>query len=131
MYMEIWKRFLMARNELFKAENEMFNTVNELFMKAVHSVRDLMNEDNSSLIFFSELEKSITKKASGQEQQHTAMKENELCRKNQQQENSKYPLKEKFRRRDPFRKRIFFISRDGKYHRTEKHYIGKVSWCSG
>ena len=38
MYMEIWKRFLMARNELFKAEKETLNTVNELFMKAVRTV---------------------------------------------------------------------------------------------
>ena len=62
LYMEIWKRFLMARNELFKAENEMLNTVDELFMKAVHTVQDLINEDNLSLTFFLELEKSITKK---------------------------------------------------------------------
>ena len=56
MYMEIWKRFLMARNELFKAENETLNTVDELFMKAVHTVRELITEDNSSLTFYSELE---------------------------------------------------------------------------
>ena len=50
-------------------------------MKAVHTVRDSINENNSSLSFFSELEKSITKKASGQEQQHTAMKENKTSQK--------------------------------------------------
>ena len=66
---EIWKIFLMARNKLFKAENETLNTVEELFVKAIHTVRDLMNEDNLSLTFFLELEKSITKKASGQQQQ--------------------------------------------------------------
>jgi hypothetical protein len=66
--MEIWKRFLMARNELFKAENETLNTVDKLFMKAVDTVRDLINENSSSLSFFLELEKTITKKASGQEQ---------------------------------------------------------------
>ena len=68
MYMEVWKIFLMARNELFKAANETLNAVDESFMKAVHTVRDLINENNSSLSFFSELEKSITNKASGQVQ---------------------------------------------------------------
>ena len=66
MYMEIWKRFLMARNELFKAENETLKTVDEIVMKAVDSVQDLISEDNSSLTFFSELEKSIALKALGQ-----------------------------------------------------------------
>ena len=64
MYTEIWKRFLMARNDLFKTENETLNAVDEVFMKAVHTVRDLKNEDNSLLTFFSGLEKSITIKAS-------------------------------------------------------------------
>ena len=81
MYMEVWKRFLMARNELFKAANETLNAVDESFMKAVHTVRDLINENNTLLSFFLELEKSITKKASGQEQQHTAMKENKTSQK--------------------------------------------------
>ena len=61
--MEIWKRILTARNELFRTENETLNTVDESFMKAVDSVRDLISEDNPSLTFFSELEKSITIKA--------------------------------------------------------------------
>ena len=51
MYMEVWKRFLMARNELFKAANEMLNADDESFMKAVHTVRDSINENNSSLSF--------------------------------------------------------------------------------
>ena len=85
----------MARNELFKAENETLNTVDESFMKAVHTVQDLMNENNSSLSFFSELEKSITKKAPGQEQQHTAMKEN----KNLQKKSTKRKFKVSFARK--------------------------------
>ena len=38
MYMEVWKRFLMARNELFKAANETLKADDESFMKAVHTV---------------------------------------------------------------------------------------------
>ena len=52
----------MARNELFKAANETLNAVDESFMKAVHTVRDLINENNSSLSFFSELENLSLKK---------------------------------------------------------------------
>ena len=40
MHMEIWKRFLMARDELFrKAENETLNTADEAFKEAVYTVR--------------------------------------------------------------------------------------------
>ena len=45
MYMEIWKRFLRARNGIFKTENETLNTVNEKIMKAVKTVQDLITED--------------------------------------------------------------------------------------
>ena len=38
MYMEVWKRFLIARNKLFKAANETLNADDESFMKAVHTV---------------------------------------------------------------------------------------------
>ena len=38
LYMEIWKRLLTARNELFRTENETLNAVDESFMKAVDSV---------------------------------------------------------------------------------------------
>jgi len=107
MYMEIWQRFLMARNELFKAEKTL-STLDELFMKAVQTVRDLINEDNSSLTFFSELEKSITKKALGDEQQHTAMKKNELM----QIKSTKRKFKVPFARKNeeeaiPFEKESF------------------------
>ena len=79
--MEVWKRFLMARNELFKAANETLKADDESFMKAVHTVRDSINENNTTLSFFSELEKSITKDASGQKQQQTAKKENNTSQK--------------------------------------------------
>ena len=81
MYREVWKRFLMARNELFKAANETLNADDESFMKAVHTVRDSINENNTTLSFFSELEKSIITKASGQKQQQTATKENNTSQK--------------------------------------------------
>ena len=108
MYMEVWKKFLIARNELFKAANETLNAVDESFMKAVHTVRDSINENNSSLSFSSELEKSITTKASGQEQQNTAMKEN----KNSQIASTKKKFKVPFARKNseekiPFEKVSF------------------------
>jgi len=65
LYMEIWKRFLTERNELFRTKIETVNAVDETFMKSVNLVRDLISEDNRSLTFFSELEKSITIKAWG------------------------------------------------------------------
>ena len=74
----------MARDELFrKAENETLNTADEAFKEAVYTVRELINENNVSLSFFSELEKSITKKASGQEeqQQHIATQKKSTKRK--------------------------------------------------
>ena len=75
----------MARDELFrKAENETLNTADEAFKEAVYTVQELINENNVSLSFFSELEKSITKKASGQEeqqQQHIATQKKSTKRK--------------------------------------------------
>ena len=65
LYMEIWKRFLTERNELFRTKNETVNLVDDTFKMSVNLVRDLISEDNRSLTFFSELEKSITIKASG------------------------------------------------------------------
>ena len=63
--MEIWKRFLTERNELFRTKDETVNLVDDTFKMSVNLVRDLISEDNRSLTFFSELEKSITIKASG------------------------------------------------------------------
>ena len=77
-------------------------------MKAVHTVRDSINENNTTLSFFSELEKSITKKASGQKQQQTAMKEIKLCSKHQQIENSKYPLQGKIQKKRFQSKKFLF-----------------------
>jgi len=65
LYMEIWKRFLTERNELFQTKDETLNLVEDTFQRSVNQVRDLISEDNRSLTFFSELEKSITIKASG------------------------------------------------------------------
>jgi len=65
LYMEIWKRFLTERNELFRTKDETVNLVDDTFKMSVNLVRDLISEDNRSLTFFSELEKSITIKASG------------------------------------------------------------------
>ena len=53
MNTEIWKRFLIERDEIFKTDEK-------IFISAV-TVRELIHEDNTSLTFYSELEKSITK----------------------------------------------------------------------
>ena len=59
----------------------MLNTVDELFMNAIHTVRDLINEDNLSLTFFSELEKNITKKALGQKQNAEEIEDKQTTQK--------------------------------------------------
>ena len=92
LYMEIWKRFLTARNELFRTENETLNTVDESFMKAVDSVRDLISEDNPSLTFFSELEKSITIKALGQKQNAEETEEKQTAQKKLAKRKFKVPF---------------------------------------
>ena len=56
MHTEILKRFLMARDEIFKTEVTLLIT-------AITTVRELIHEENLSLTFYSELEKSITKEA--------------------------------------------------------------------
>ena len=94
MYMEVWKRFLMARNELFKAANETLKADDESFMEAVHTVRDSINENNTTLSFFSELEKSITKEASGQNNNKLQRRKIILRRKS-----SKYPLQGKIQKK--------------------------------
>ena len=52
MQMEVWKRFLMARNDLFTTKKETLNVVDDNFMRAVQTVRNLFSEGNPSLIFF-------------------------------------------------------------------------------
>ena len=76
----------------------MLNTVDDLFIKAVHTVRDLINEDNSSLTFFSGLEKSITKKASGQKQ-NTAVHKNETMQKKSTKRKFKVPFARKMNKK--------------------------------
>ena len=63
--MEIWKRFLTERNELFQTKDETLNLVEDTFQRSVNQVRDLIYEENRYLTFNSEMEKSITAKASG------------------------------------------------------------------
>ena len=65
LYMEIWKRFLTERNELFQTKDETLNLVEDTFQRSVNQVRDLISEENRYLTFNSEMEKSITAKASG------------------------------------------------------------------
>jgi len=65
LYIEIWKRFLTERNELFRTKDETLNLVDDTFIKSVDLVRDLISKGNQPLTFFSELEKSITAKATG------------------------------------------------------------------
>ena len=53
MNTEIWERFLIARDEIFKTDEK-------ISISAV-TVRELIHEENMSLTFYSELEKNITK----------------------------------------------------------------------
>ena len=39
MQMEVWKRFLMARNELFTTKKETLNTVDDNFMKTIQTMQ--------------------------------------------------------------------------------------------
>ena len=98
MHLEIWKRFLMARDELFKTENETLHTENEKLMNAVKTVRDLITEDNSSLTFFLELEKSITKEASGQTKTN-AIQEKETMKNKLKKRKFKVPMLQKVKKR--------------------------------
>ena len=75
MNTEIWKRFLISRDEIFKTDEK-------IFISAI-TVRELIHEDNTSLTFYSELEKSITKETVVQNQtdtkqeKHTTQKKQE------------------------------------------------------
>ena len=57
MNIEIWKRFIYKRDELFKNADAKFT-------QAIKLVQELIHEDNTSLSFHSEIEKSITKATS-------------------------------------------------------------------
>ena len=57
MNIEIWKRFIYKRDELFK-------NADAKLMQAIKLVRELIHEDNTPLSFHSEIEKSITKATS-------------------------------------------------------------------
>ena len=57
MNIDIWKRFIYKRDELFKNADAKFT-------QAIKLVRELIHEDNTSLSFHSEIEKSITKATS-------------------------------------------------------------------
>ena len=99
-------------------------------MKAVKTVRELITEDNSSLTFFSELEKSITKEASGQKKT-IAYQENETVQKKKTQngEIQSTLCKKNENTKIPFKKVTLSISGDGKYHETERYCVGKIGCC--
>ena len=100
----------MARDEIFKTEDKTF-------MNAIKTVRELIHEDNSSLTFYSELEKSITKEAL--EQKQTVInQENETMQKKLKKRKFKVP----YARKNEDTKIPF----DGKYHGTERHFVGKI-----
>ena len=88
MHTEIWRRFMMARDEMFK-------TNDKIFMSAV-TVRDLIHEDNTSLTFYSELGKSITKEPMEQKQAVTNQ-EYQTMQKKLQKKNSKYHMQDKMK----------------------------------
>ena len=73
MNTEIWKRFLIARDEIFKTDEK-------IFISAV-TVRELIHEDNTALTFYSELEKSITKETVVQKQTVTNQKKHTTQKK--------------------------------------------------
>ena len=76
----------MARDEVFKTEEKKL-------METTKTVQELIRENNLSLTFYSELEKSISKETS-EEKQTTAKKKTQKTVKN---ENSKYYLQEKMK----------------------------------
>ena len=84
MYLEIWKRFLRARNEVFKTKLEKF-------MEAIVTVRKLIRENNVTLTFYSELEKSITKNILG-EKLYVANEEKETNTTNKQSKKRKFQV---------------------------------------
>ena len=57
MNIEIWKRFIYKRDELFK-------NADAKLWQGIKLVQELIQEENTSLSFYSEVEKSITKAAS-------------------------------------------------------------------
>ena len=57
MSIEIWKRFIYKRDELFKSADAKL-------IQGIKLVRELIHEDNTPLSFDSEVEKSITKATS-------------------------------------------------------------------
>ena len=69
MNIEIWKRFIYKRDELFK-------NADAKLMQAIKLVWELIYEDNTSLSFYSEVEKSITKATS--EEKITATREMDI-----------------------------------------------------
>ena len=94
MNTEIWKRFLIARDEIFKTDEK-------IFISAV-TVRELIHEDNTSLTFNSELEKSITKEAvvqkqtiTNQEKQTVTNREKQSTQKKLQKRKFKIPYARK------------------------------------
>ena len=101
MNTEIWKRFLIARDEIFKTDMKKF-------ISAV-TVRELIHEDNTSLTFYSELEKNITKEAVVQKQTVTnQIQKNIQRRTNSKRENSKYHTQEKMKTQRSLPKRLLF-----------------------
>ena len=95
MNIEIWKRFIHKRDELFK------NAGTKLIQE-IKLVRELIHEDNTSLSFHSEIEKLITKATS--EEKITPTRELDVTTqrdyKNTTPENdSKITMKEKSKKR--------------------------------
>ena len=74
MNIEIWKRFIYKRDELFK-------NVDKKLIQGIKLVQELIHEDNTSVSFDSEVETSTTKATS--EEKFTATLElNKTTKKN-------------------------------------------------
>ena len=73
MNIEIWKRFVYKRDEIFK-------NADAKLIQRIKLVRELIHENNTSLLFYSEVEKSITKATS--EEKFTATLEKDKTMEN-------------------------------------------------
>ena len=74
MHLEIWNRFLMARDEVFKTKEEKL-------MEAIETVQELIRENNLALTFYAELEKIYYKNTSEEKKIIANTDEEKKCRK--------------------------------------------------
>ena len=118
MYTEIWKRFLTARDEIFKTDEK-------ILISAV-TVRELIHEDNTLLTFYSELEKSITKETVVQKQTVTKQ-EKQTMQKKLHKRKFKIPYARKNEDTRIPSEKVNLSSAEMANTMEQRHFIGKVS----